>query len=92
MEPLFNKICEETNAYATRQLNNPLEYQKGMGGVDLLDQVTALFPIMRRTVKGCRKIFFYLLDMLTPLFSNPPLLSRLSRNGAIPATPVSTLG
>jgi ribosomal protein L37AE/L43A len=23
MEPLFNKICEETYAYATRQLNNP---------------------------------------------------------------------
>jgi hypothetical protein len=40
-----------------------LEYQKGMGGVDLQDQVTALFPIMRRTVKGYRKIFFYLLDM-----------------------------
>ena len=40
-----------------------LEYQKGMGGVDLQDQVTALFPIMRRTVKGYRKIFFYLLDI-----------------------------
>jgi hypothetical protein len=25
MEPLFNKICDETNAYATRQLNNPRE-------------------------------------------------------------------
>jgi hypothetical protein len=24
-----------------------LEYQKGMGGVDLQDQMTALFPIMR---------------------------------------------
>lgn len=43
--------------------NCALEYQKGMGGVDLQDQVTALFPIMRRTVKGYRKIFFYLLDM-----------------------------
>ena len=40
-----------------------LEYQRGMGGVDLQDQVTALFPIMRRTVKGYRKIFFYLMDM-----------------------------
>jgi hypothetical protein len=40
-----------------------IEYQKGMGGVDLQDQVTALFPIMRRTVKGYRKIFFYILDM-----------------------------
>jgi hypothetical protein len=34
-----------------------------MGGVDLQDQVTALFPIIRGTVKGYRKIFFYLLDM-----------------------------
>jgi hypothetical protein len=40
-----------------------LEYQKGMGGVDLQDQITALFPIMGRTVKGYRQIFFYLLDM-----------------------------
>jgi hypothetical protein len=40
-----------------------LEYQKGVGGVDLQDQVTALFPIMKRTVKGYRKIFFYLLGM-----------------------------
>jgi hypothetical protein len=34
-----------------------LEYQKGLGGVDLQDQVTALFPIMRRTVKGIEKYF-----------------------------------
>jgi hypothetical protein len=34
-----------------------------MGGVDLQDQVTALFPVMRRTVKAYRKIFFYLLDV-----------------------------
>ena len=40
-----------------------LDYQDGMKGVDLQDQVTALFPIMRRTVKGYRKIFFYLLDI-----------------------------
>jgi hypothetical protein len=33
-----------------------LEYQDGMKGVDLQDQVTALFPIMRRTVKGYRKL------------------------------------
>lgn len=40
-----------------------LEYQNGMKGVDFQDQVTALFPIMRRTVKGYRKIFFYILDI-----------------------------
>jgi hypothetical protein len=40
-----------------------LEYEDGMKGVNLQDKVTATFPIMRRTVKGCRKIFFYLLDI-----------------------------
>jgi hypothetical protein len=40
-----------------------LDYQDETKGVDLQDQVTALFPIMRRTVKGYRKIFFYLLDI-----------------------------
>ncbi|GBN55610.1 hypothetical protein AVEN_137834-1 [Araneus ventricosus] len=40
-----------------------LEYQKGMGGVDFQDQITALFPIMRHTVKGYRKIYFYFLDI-----------------------------
>jgi hypothetical protein len=34
------------------------ECPKAMGGVDLQDQVTALFPIMRCTVKWYRKIFF----------------------------------
>jgi hypothetical protein len=87
MEPLFNKFCEETNAYATRQLNNPDrkklkdvnklfdttadEIRGYFALVILMSQVrksrlhvfTALFPIMRRTVKGYRKIFFYLLDM-----------------------------
>jgi hypothetical protein len=40
-----------------------LEYQSGMKGIDLQDQVTALFPIMRHTVKAYRKIFFYVLDI-----------------------------
>lgn len=40
-----------------------LEYQDGMKGVDLQDQVIALFPITRRRVKGYRKIFFCLLDI-----------------------------
>jgi hypothetical protein len=40
-----------------------LDYQDGMKGVDLQDQVMALFLIMRRTVKGYRKLFFYLLDI-----------------------------
>jgi len=34
-----------------------------MLGVDRQDQVLSTFPIMRRTVKAYKKIFFYLLDM-----------------------------
>jgi hypothetical protein len=34
-----------------------------MGGVDLQDQITALSPVMRGTVKGYHKIFFCLFDM-----------------------------
>lgn len=41
----------------------PRDVSKGMAGADLQDQMAAMFPIMRRTVKGYRKIFFYLLDM-----------------------------
>jgi hypothetical protein len=40
-----------------------LECQRGMKGVDLQDQITSLFPIIRHTVKGYHKIFFYLLDI-----------------------------
>jgi hypothetical protein len=45
--------------------NNEIDDEPGplMGGVDLQDQVPALFPNMRRTVKGYRKIFFYLMDV-----------------------------
>ena len=45
------------------KLRLALDYQDEMEEVDLQDQVTALFPILRRTVKGYRKIFFYLLDI-----------------------------
>jgi hypothetical protein len=39
------------------------ENLKGLGSFDLEGQVTPLFCIMRRTVKGHRKIFFYIVDM-----------------------------
>jgi hypothetical protein len=34
-----------------------------MGGVVLQDQITALLPVMRCTLKGSHQIFFYLFDM-----------------------------
>lgn len=40
-----------------------IEYNHGMGGVDHQDQVLACFPVMRKFLKGYRKIFFYLFDM-----------------------------
>lgn len=35
-----------------------IEYNHGMGGVDHQDQVLACFPVMRKFMKGYRKIFF----------------------------------
>ena len=40
-----------------------LEYNKGMGGVDRHDQVLACFPVMRKFVKGYRKMAFYMMDI-----------------------------
>lgn len=39
------------------------DYNNGMLGVDRQDQVLSSFPIMRRSVKAYKKIFFYLMDM-----------------------------
>lgn len=39
------------------------DYNNGMFGVDRIDQRLASFPIMRRTVKAYKKIFFYLFDL-----------------------------
>mgnify|MGYP003623271792 FL=1 len=55
-----------------------------MKGVDLQDQVTALFPIMRRTVKGYRKIFFYLLDIC--IFNAFVVHSQMSKSKRKPYT------
>lgn len=40
-----------------------IDYNMGMIGIDRQDQVLASFPIMRKFVKGYRKIFFYMCDM-----------------------------
>ena len=40
-----------------------LEYNRGMGGVDKQDQRLACFPVMRKCLKGYRKIFFYMFDI-----------------------------
>lgn len=39
------------------------EYNKGMNGIDLQDQILACFPVMRKYMKGYKKIFFYLFDI-----------------------------
>lgn len=40
-----------------------IEYNKGMIGVDRQDQMLACFPLMRKCLKGYRKMFFYLFDV-----------------------------
>lgn len=51
-----------------------MEYNHGMGGVDRQDQVLACFPVMRKFLKGYRKIFFYMFDMA--LFNSYVLYSK----------------
>lgn len=38
-----------------------IDYNKGMGGVDRMDQQLASFPLMCRYIKAYKKIFFYLI-------------------------------
>jgi hypothetical protein len=40
-----------------------IDYNMGMLGVDRQDQLLASYPVMRKFMKGYRKIFFYLCDM-----------------------------
>jgi hypothetical protein len=59
---------EEENVIKPKRI---LEYNRGMSGVDKHDQVFVCFPIMRIFLKGCRKIFFYMMDItLFSMFTN----------------------
>ncbi|CAK9820042.1 PiggyBac transposable element-derived protein 4 [Anthophora quadrimaculata] len=40
-----------------------IEYNRGMGGVDRQDQFLASFPLMRKSIKGYKKMFFYMFDI-----------------------------
>lgn len=42
-----------------------VDYNNGMKGVDLSDQLAQSYPSTKKTVKWYKKIFFYLLDMTT---------------------------
>ncbi|KAK2578804.1 hypothetical protein KPH14_012833 [Odynerus spinipes] len=53
-----------------------VEYNKGMIGVDRQDQMLACFPVMRKCMKGYRKIFFYLFDMA--LFNSYILYNKIN--------------
>ncbi|KAG4074871.1 hypothetical protein HA402_009296 [Bradysia odoriphaga] len=52
--------CEVRNTFKPKCV---IEYNRGMGGVDRQDQRLACFPVMRKFLKGYRKIFFYMVDM-----------------------------
>ena len=39
------------------------EYNRGMGGVDRQTQFLASFPLMRKSIKGYKKMFFYMIDI-----------------------------
>ncbi|KAL2717623.1 piggyBac transposable element-derived protein 4-like [Vespula squamosa] len=47
----------------TLKPNCVIEYKKGMAGIKLQKQMLACFPIMRKFIKGYRKLFFYMSDM-----------------------------
>ncbi|XP_076652738.1 piggyBac transposable element-derived protein 4 isoform X1 [Halictus rubicundus] len=40
-----------------------VDYNMGMIGIDRQDRILACFPVMRKHMKGYRKIFFYIFDM-----------------------------
>lgn len=58
-----------------------MEYNRGMGGVDRQDQRLACFPVMRKFLKGYRKIFFYMVDM--GIYNSFALFCKLKCNMSI---------
>ncbi|KAK2575211.1 hypothetical protein KPH14_002631 [Odynerus spinipes] len=59
------EMVEESNKQLQKVMKPKyiVEYNKGMGAVDHQDQMLACFPIMRKVMKGYRKLFFYISDM-----------------------------
>lgn len=53
-----------------------IEYNTGMGGVDKQDQLLACFPVMRKCVKGYKKMAFYLIDMA--IFNSHVLYNKVN--------------
>ncbi len=53
-----------------------IDYNQGMIGIDRHDQILASFPVMRKYLKGYRKIFFYMFDMA--LFNSYILYHKLN--------------
>lgn len=49
-----------------------------MGGVDRQDQLLACFPVMRKFLKGYRKIIFYMIDI--GMFNSYVLFSKMSKS------------
>ncbi|XP_017759329.1 PREDICTED: piggyBac transposable element-derived protein 4-like [Eufriesea mexicana] len=73
-----HETAEMTSQGSKRTLkpNCITEYNKGMNGIDLQDQILACFPIMRKYMKGYKKIFFYLFDI--GLFNSYILWKKLN--------------
>ncbi|XP_067939831.1 piggyBac transposable element-derived protein 4-like [Watersipora subatra] len=58
------KTCEKTlwNGQVKTLPTVVVEYNDGMGGIDVADQMTDAYAAERRTMKCWKKIFFHLLD------------------------------
>nr|XP_003706754.1 PREDICTED: piggyBac transposable element-derived protein 4-like [Megachile rotundata] len=62
MKEVEKKRWKNNNDPVTKP-NIVLEYNNGMGGVDLQDSYLSSFALMRKYVKSYKKIFFYLADI-----------------------------
>ncbi|KFM78172.1 PiggyBac transposable element-derived protein 4, partial [Stegodyphus mimosarum] len=58
-----------------------IEYNNGMGGVDKNDQQLVCFPVMRKYMKGYKKLFFYMFDIA--LYNSYVLYKKINNTNKI---------
>lgn len=63
VEVVSQRERSKPNPKSILKPNVVVDYNQSMCGVDKQDQRLSCFPVMRRTVKGYKKIFFYLFDI-----------------------------
>ena len=59
-------VTDKTNRVTGERILKPkpiVEYIKKMGGVDLSDQITQYYEVLRKTVKWWKKLFFHLFNL-----------------------------